>query len=122
MATHQRENSHVVRLAAYRCGVRERRSAGKSFSWGISACWCCLMRCFHRIMGGQKGKVEDGGEMKIQETISELRQPVTIKLTVHSRVRKWAAENAYTLVVMALGFGITWAYLIIQGVRHAGGF
>lgn len=61
-------------------------------------------------------------EMKLPGVITSLTEPVEIHLTVHSKVRKWAAENACMLIVMAILFTVTWAYLIFQGVRHAGGF
>lgn len=60
MAIHQRENSHVVRLTAYRSRVREQRSFGQILSWGISIGWRRLVRSLYCVLGGQKGEVNEG--------------------------------------------------------------
>lgn len=73
-------------------------------------------------MGGQKSKVRiSGDEMNISKTIHDLREPVEIHLTLHSKMRKWAAENAYMLVLMATLFVITWVWIFLTGVRHFAG-
>lgn len=59
--------------------------------------------------------------MKITQTIHNLREPIEIRLTVHSRVRKWAAENAYMLILMAVLFGATWLWIFLSGVRRVVG-
>ena len=122
MATNQRENSHVVRLGAYRGGVCEQRSAWSFISRRISSSWCRTLRSLYRFMGGQKSKVRiSGDEMNISKTIHDLREPVEIHLTLHSKMRKWAAENAYMLVLMATLFVITWVWIFLTGVRHFAG-
>lgn len=36
-----------------------------------------------------------------------------------SKLRKWAYDNAYTLLLMAFFFTVTWVAMIIYGVTHA---
>ena len=53
--------------------------------------------------------------------IKDVREPISVKLTCNSRIRKWAFENAYTLIVMMVLFGITWLWIFLSGVRHIAG-
>jgi hypothetical protein len=43
---------------------------------------------------------------------------IDILLPCKSRIRKWAFENAYTLIVMGTFFVITWAYLVVDKVTR----
>lgn len=115
MAVDQRENSNVVRLSAYRSGICERRDSGENVSRGISTCWCGIVWGFHRLLGRQESEVKN---MPTAEHHSDLREPIQITLTTPSKIRKWAFENAYTLIAMAIFFIITWILIVIEGVRH----
>lgn len=52
--------------------------------------------------------------------IRELREPINIVIPCKSKLRKWAFENAYTLIIMAFFFGITWVVMIVYGIMHHG--
>lgn len=39
------------------------------------------------------------------------REPINITLSCNSRVRKWAYDNAYTLILLAVLFAPTWIAL-----------
>jgi hypothetical protein len=49
------------------------------------------------------------------------REKIHILIPCRSKVRKWAFENAYLLVVMAVMFAITWIALFIVGVKAYAG-
>lgn len=48
--------------------------------------------------------------MKLLERTSE---PIEVKLHCTSRIRKWAFENAYTLVFLVFMFVITWIIAVV---------
>lgn len=48
-----------------------------------------------------------------------LTQPISLRCV--SKVKKWAYENAWTLIVMAIGFAITWSYILFLGVKNSVG-
>lgn len=64
-------------------------------------------------MGRQPESVSD---MQAPRCISEIREPIDIVLPCRSKVKKWAFENAYTLMTMAVLFGVTWIAIFIVGV------
>ena len=68
-------------------------------------------------MGGSEGQVTE--IMRFPHPTEHVRLPVEIHLTCKSRVKKWAYDNAWTLIVMAICFTITWAYLVYTGVKNS---
>lgn len=45
-----------------------------------------------------------------------LLDPIEDTIPCKNKLRKWAAENAYTLLLMAILFGFTWTAMILYGV------
>lgn len=64
-------------------------------------------------MGGSEGQVTT---LQFPNPTESLRLPVEIHLTTKSKIKKWAYDNAWTLILMAICFAITWAWLIYKGV------
>jgi hypothetical protein len=50
--------------------------------------------------------------------LREIREPIDVILPCRSKIKKWAFENAYVLIVMAIMFGITWLAIFILGVHE----
>jgi hypothetical protein len=51
--------------------------------------------------------------------LNEIREPIEIVIPCRSKIRRWAFENAYMLIVMAIFFVITWGVMIVYGIKHA---
>jgi len=96
--------------------VREQRSHGKPISFRVLARWTRFVRNFYCAVGGQEGIGRVGG-MKFYDMI---KQPYNVRIMCHSRLRKWAYDNAYTLLLMAALFAVTWTVMLIYGITHAG--
>lgn len=116
MGVDQRKNSDVLRITAYRYRGGERRNSRKSISLRISNCRASFMRYFSSLIGGQSR--EGLSEVNVGNTIHRVREPIEIVIPCHSKLRKWAFENAYMLILMAILFGITWIAIFIMGVMH----
>jgi hypothetical protein len=41
------------------------------------------------------------------------REPVKVHLLCQSRIKKWAFDNAYTLIFLAVMFFITWTVEVV---------
>jgi len=46
-----------------------------------------------------------------------LSSPVTLRC--NNKLRKWAYDNAYMLIVMGVMFAITWAAIFYLGVKNS---
>jgi hypothetical protein len=51
--------------------------------------------------------------------LEEIREPIYVQLPCRSKIRKWAYENAYTLVLIAILFAITWVAMVVYGVTQS---
>jgi hypothetical protein len=51
--------------------------------------------------------------------LQDVREPIFVQLSCRSKIRKWAYENAYTLVLIAVLFAITWVTMIAYGVSQS---
>ena len=62
-------------------------------------------------MRGQAVKevVEVGG----LTSLKQVTKPIEIKIICHSRLRKWAFDNAYTLIFLASLFVVTWVLMLV---------
>ena len=49
----------------------------------------------------------------------DLNLPNPLELKCTSRVKKWAYDNAWTLLLMAVLFLITWVWILYLGVRNS---
>jgi len=115
MADTKGEDPDVLRLDAYRSVVRGVVVYPRT-PLRICHGWFGSLWNWYRARAGSKGQV-----MKFHSTslVNTVRLPVEIKLTCKSKVKKWAFENAWVLIVMAIGFAITWVYLIFKGVSES---
>jgi hypothetical protein len=96
------EDSHVLRVGADFSRIHKRRTAEWDVPPGIFTWWPCSLRYFHRTMGRQE-----------VISVKAPRTTVNLKLEVDEmKLRKWAAKNAYTLIVMSVFFIITWAIIV----------
>lgn len=113
MAHHTGKNSNVFwSWHNWRRSSKCRITWPWKFSLRIFICWVNAMRRFNRSVGGSQAGL---GEM-MQRQVAEARSEIII---CRSKLRKWAYENAITLVFMAIGFAITWAVMILYGIKHA---
>lgn len=54
--------------------------------------------------------------MPMPHPIRGMREPIQIELPCKSKVKKWAFENAYTLILMGVLFALTWGAMLAYGV------
>jgi hypothetical protein len=45
--------------------------------------------------------------------LREAVRPINIQLTCRSKIRKWAFENAYTLIFLSIFYVITWVLIVV---------
>jgi hypothetical protein len=94
-------DTHVLRLDAYRVRRSGRRVVRPPISFRVHSCWASLVRRCSRSSGGQEvGKGED--VKSPAEFVHEIREPIEIEIPCKSKLRKWAFENAYTLIFLSI--------------------
>jgi hypothetical protein len=116
--THPRKNSNDVWLGSNRRVIREQRNFRESISFRVCASWLGIVRYLHCAVGRQKQE-RVGVAMKMY-LFSSFREPIKVSIECRSKLRKWAYDNAYTLVFMSVLFAITWIAMLAYGVTHAG--
>lgn len=117
MAIVEREDTNVLRLSAYWSNIRS-VPYHKRFPLRILSNWINTLRHQHSSDRGSERQVID---MRSPIPMENLRLPVEVHLTTKSKVKKWAYENAWTLILMGILNGLTWAYLLYQGVKNSVG-
>lgn len=124
----KREDPNVLRIGAYY--VRGSfRSSWNWFSFRNIVSWFSILRRVNSSVGRQEIIViEEGEEMSAARKISEVYpvnrikgvlEPVDIIIPCKSKIKKWAFENAYTLIFLAFMFIVTWVIMIIVAVTNA---
>jgi len=95
-------DTHVLRLDAYRIRRRGRRIVQPALSLRIRSCWTSLMWGRNRSGRRQAIKAKEGVDVKsAADFIHTIKEPIEIEIPCKSRVRKWAFENAFTLIFLA---------------------
>ena len=111
MARHKRESADVLRLDAYRVPIRDSRTVQRNFPFGIFARWLSFMRSQHRPMGRQE--VTEVINVRGLSSLKRITEPIEIQLFCHSKIRKWAFDNAYTLIFLSSFFIVTWILMVV---------
>lgn len=97
----EREGVDVLRIDAYRIRGRRGDVHGKTISFRIRSCWTRLMRRKPDASGRQE--VREGATMKsLPAALQDIREPIEIEIPCKSKVKKWAFDNAYTLIFLAV--------------------
>src|SRR5687767_8177291 len=116
MESHQREDIDVLRFDAYRVPIRNRRNLSWSLPFRVLASWISFVRSQYRTMGRQKVMPKEVIQVKTPRRLQEVITPIEIQLTCKSRVKKWAFDNAYTLIFLSCMFVITWCIIVVRGL------
>lgn len=45
--------------------------------------------------------------------IDNMREPIDEHINCRSKFKKWAYDNAYTLIFLSFFFGVTWLIMIV---------
>lgn len=109
METKQGNHTNYLRLSAYRIRGYQCRIAKRNFSLSLPLLRPLVMRHRHNRMGRQE-------ELKEVSVISQIREPIEIVIPCKSRIRKWAFDNAYTLLLVTFVTIITWIGIFVLGV------
>jgi len=48
--------------------------------------------------------------------LRRIGEPINVHITCRSKVRKWAYENAYTLIFASIYFMVTWVIVIVANI------
>lgn len=107
-----RENPDVLRVRAYRNGGDKRRTFLGNISLRIFDRRSSTMRNQPYTVGRQRHEV-DTLEVEDMKMVDHLREPLNIEITCTSRIRKWAYENAFTLIFLTAMFIITWIVIVV---------
>jgi len=109
-----REDSSVLRLDAYRIRGYKFGNSRRGLPLRVLALWVSALRSCYSRVGRQEREVSDVRTLPLRE----IREPIDVILPCRSKIKKWAFENAYVLIVMAIMFGITWLAIFILGVHE----
>lgn len=107
MESDKRKDTYVLRLSAYRIRDVPRGNFERNISRRVSISGRSIVRSFDRAMGRQKMRM-----FQSHLPNNLIGEKVEITLTTNSKIKKWAFENAYTLVFLSIMFVLTWAVFV----------
>ena len=94
-------DTDVLRLDAYRIRRSGRGIVQPTISFRIRSCWARIVRSCNRAGRRQKVRKEGVDVKSAADFIHTIKEPIEIEIPCRSRIRKWAFENAFTLIFLA---------------------
>jgi hypothetical protein len=113
MDYNQREGINVLRLSGYRFPTNSRTNFSWPFPFGILARGISFMWREYCTMGGPQEVTKEVIKVRTPAALKQVMAPIEIHITCRSRLRKWAFDNAYTLMFLSAMFVVTWSVIVL---------